>query len=67
MSRQEDLEALTALLEEHGIVPEPGSPERGEEGTWGLTHRIILQRVEQSDSFPMSVDEVRAILKGKDP
>jgi hypothetical protein len=47
-------------------VEEEG-PERGEQGTWGLTHRIILERVEQSDSFPMSVDEVRAILERKGP
>jgi hypothetical protein len=66
MSRQEDLEALVALLEEHGLVPESGSPYRGEEGSWGLTHTYILQQVEQSDSFPMTVDQVRAILKGQD-
>jgi hypothetical protein len=33
MSQPKDVETLMALLEEHGIVPEPGSPERGEEGS----------------------------------
>jgi hypothetical protein len=55
MPEPNDLESLVALLEEHGIVPEPESAERGEEGSWGLTHTYILQQVEQSLSYPAAV------------
>jgi hypothetical protein len=55
---------LVALLEEHGIVPERGTPERLGE-SWNLTHRYILQEVAKRDSFPMTVDDVRAILESK--
>jgi hypothetical protein len=61
----DDVARLAALLEEHGIVPERGTPERGDGDSWGLTHRYILARVEQAPDFPMSVDEVRRILEGR--
>lgn len=58
-----ELERLAALLEEHGIVPERGTAERGAGPSWWLTHTYILQEVEKADDFPMSVEEVRAILE----
>jgi hypothetical protein len=59
-----DVERLTALLEEHGIVPDRDSEHRGGGGSWGLTHRYIYAKVAETPDFPMTVDEVRAILEG---
>jgi hypothetical protein len=64
MGDQTDLERLVALLEEHGIVPERGTPERPGE-SWGLTNKYIVERVRQAEHFPMTPEEVERILTTK--
>jgi hypothetical protein len=61
MKRDRELDRLVALLEEHGIIPAYESDELDEEHPWG--HPLIYERVRSMPWFPLSVDEVRALLE----
>ena len=58
MDRGRELSRLIALLQEHALIPaydELGPDEYG--------HPVIYERVRATPGFPMSVDEVRALLE----
>jgi hypothetical protein len=61
MDHDRELDRLVALLEEHAITPEYDSKELDEEQPWG--HPLIYERVRATPWFPLSADEVRALLE----
>lgn len=57
--RQQRIDNLTLLIREHGLVPDS---HKGEQGSWGLPHTVIVALARDSPTFPMDWRDVAELL-----